>query len=361
LLAIRLFRVCIPARTLRELTAQLQAGIDLTVEQVRLAAHRLADPTIAEPEKLEFLVALKAKGETGEELGWFAKEFLGLAVQPALDRNGRPTIDVCGTGGDRLELINVSTATMFPLAAAGVIVLKHGNKAITSRCGSAEVLEQLGIPITCPVDQMVDCIQQTGIGFFFAPLYHPAFRVVAPVRKKLAERGVATVFNLLGPLLNPAQPTCQLVGVFSPAILEKYAIALARLGRNRVWVVHGKVPGGSGMDEISPLGETEVREMKEGVLNRFRLSADELGLAGASLRELRGADANVNAGVLINILKGIERGPKREFVLINTAAALVVAGSTPRMESGMQLAAELIDSGQALEKLREFQRFFKAA
>ena len=346
---------------MKELTAQLQAGIDLSLEQVKLAAHRLADPNIPELEKLEFLVALKAKGETGEELGWFAKEFLGLAVQPALDRNGRPTIDVCGTGGDRLELINVSTATMFPLAAAGVIVLKHGNKAITSRCGGAEVLVQLGIPINCPVNQMVDCIQQTGVGFFFAPLYHPAFRVVAPVRKKLAERGVATIFNLLGPLLNPAQPTCQLVGVFSPAILEKYAVALARLGRNRAWVVHGKVPGGSGMDEISPLGETEVYEMNEGALNQFHLSAGELGLAGASLHELRGADANVNAEVLINILKGIERGPKREFVLINTAAGLVVAGLTPRMKSGMQLAAELIDSGQALEKLREFQRFFKTA
>jgi anthranilate phosphoribosyltransferase len=346
---------------LKELTAQLQAGIDLTVEQVGLAAHRLADPAVPELEKLDFLVALKAKGETGEELGWFAQEFLGLAIQPALNSDGRPTIDICGTGGDRLELINVSTTTMFPLAAAGAIVLKHGNKAITSRCGGAEVLEQLGIPITCPVDQMADCIQQTGIGFFFAPLYHPAFRVVAPVRKKLAERGVATIFNLLGPLLNPAQPTCQLVGVFSPTILEKYAIALSRLGRNRAWVVHGEVPGGSGMDEISPLGETEVHEMKEGVLNQFHLFADQLGLAEASLQELRGADASVNAEVLVNILKGVERGPKREFVLINTAAGLVVSGLTPQMESGMRLAAELIDSGQALEKLREFQRFFEAA
>ncbi|MGA8656982.1 MAG: anthranilate phosphoribosyltransferase [Chthoniobacterales bacterium] len=345
---------------MKELTTQLQARIDLTLEQVELASRQLADPAIPELEKADFLVALKSKGETGEELGYFARAFINLAVQPPLDTADKPTIDVCGTGGDRLELVNVSTATMFPLAAAGVVVLKHGNKAITSRCGGADVLERLGIPIACPVDQMVDCIQQTGIGFFFAPLYHPAFRVVAPVRKKLAELGVATIFNLLGPLLNPARPAYQLVGVFSPTILEKYAVALAGLGRDRAWVVHGEVPGGSGMDEISPLGETEVHEVKRSSLNYFHLFADQLGVARASLHELRGSDVNANAKVLIDILRGVERGPKRDFVLINTAAGLVVSGLTPRMESGLRLAAELIDSGRALEKLREFQRFFGA-
>ena len=156
----------------------------------------------------------------------------------------------------------------------------------------------LGIPIACTTEQMVDCIHQTGIGFFFAPLYHPAFRLVAPIRKKLAEQGIATVFNLLGPLLNPAGPTCQLTGVFSPTILEKYAIALREVGRSRAWVVHGQVLSGSGMDEISSLGETEVYEVKGNALNNFHLFPDQLGFRKPSLHELRGGDAAQNAKVL---------------------------------------------------------------
>src|SRR6476646_7585618 len=188
----------------KELIEQLQYRLDLRLDQAREASRQLADPEIAEEQKADFLVALKQKGESGEELGYFARSFLEMAVRPALQLDGRPSIDIVGTGGDRLELINVSTTCMFVLAAAGVVVLKHGNRAITSKCGAADVLETLGIPITCAAGRMADCIHQTGIGFFFAPLYHPAFRLVAPIRRKLAEQGIATVFNLLGPLLNPA-------------------------------------------------------------------------------------------------------------------------------------------------------------
>ena len=247
---------------MKELIEQLRYRIDLRFDQAREASRQLADPGIAEEQKADFLVALKQKGESGEELGYFARSFLEMAIRPALHLEGRQSIDVVGTGGDRLELINVSTTCMFVLAAAGVVVLKHGNRAITSKSGAADVLETLGIPIACTAEQMVDCIHQTGVGFFFAPLYHPAFRLVAPIRKKLAEQGIATVFNLLGPLLNPAGPTAQLTGVFSPTILEKYAIALREVGRSRAWVVHGQVLSGSGMDEISSLGETEVYEVK---------------------------------------------------------------------------------------------------
>ena len=166
-------------------------------------------------------MALKQKGESGEELGYFARSFLEMAIRPALQLEGRQSIDVVGTGGDRLELINVSTTCMFVLAAAGVVVLKHGNRAITSKSGAADVLETLGIPIACTAEQMVDCIHQTGVGFFFAPLYHPAFRLVAPIRKKLAEQGIATVFNLLGPLLNPAGPDSSAHrGIFSDNFRE---------------------------------------------------------------------------------------------------------------------------------------------
>ncbi|HYY28345.1 MAG TPA: anthranilate phosphoribosyltransferase, partial [Chthoniobacterales bacterium] len=246
---------------LKELIKQLRAGIDLRSDQVREAAAQLADPAVSEAPKADFLVALKEKGESGAELGYFACSFLDLAMRPVLDLDNKPSVDIVGTGGDRLELINVSTTCTFLLAAAGVVVLKHGNRAITSRSGAADVLEVLGIAIDAPPEQMADCIHQTGLGFFFAPLYHPSFRVIAPVRRKLADQGVSTVFNLLGPLLNPAMPAYQLTGVFSPAILERYAMALREVGRSCAWVVHGQVPDRSGMDEISLLGATQVHEV----------------------------------------------------------------------------------------------------
>jgi anthranilate phosphoribosyltransferase len=345
--------------SLKDLIEQLRDGGDLRMGQVRDASRLLADPAVPELEKGDFLVALKQKGESGEELGYFARSFLELAIRPALHLEGKPSVDIVGTGGDRLELINVSTTCIFLLAAAGVVVLKHGNKAITSRAGAADVLENLGIPIACPPERMTDCIHQTGIGFFFAPLYHPAFRLVAPIRKKLGEQGIATVFNLLGPLLNPAEPTCQLTGVFSPTILEKYAVALREVGRRRAWVVHGQVLGGSGMDEISLLGETEVHEVKADTLNQFYLFPDQLGFRKPALHELRGGNAEQNARALTDILANQDRSARRDLIVINSAAALVIAGVVPRMESGIQLANEILDSGRALEKLREFQRFFR--
>jgi anthranilate phosphoribosyltransferase len=343
---------------LKELIEQLQDGIDLRMDQVREASTLLADPAVPELEKADFLLALKSKGESGEELGYFARSFLELSIRPALRLEGRTSVDIVGTGGDRLELINVSTTCIFVLAAAGVVVLKHGNKAITSKAGAADVLEVLGIPLACPPEQMADCIHQTGVGFFFAPLYHPAFRLVAPIRKKLAGQGIATVFNLLGPLLNPAQPTCQLTGVFSPTILEKYAVALREIGRSRAWVVHGQVLGGSGMDEISLLGETEVHEVKGDSLNQFYLFPDQLGFRRPSLHELRGGNAAQNAHALMDILANQDRSARRDLITINAAAGLVITGVASRMESGIQLATEILDSGRALEKLHEFQRFF---
>jgi anthranilate phosphoribosyltransferase len=343
---------------LKELIEKLRSGIDLTSAEVADAANLLADPLSPDDEKAEFLGALRDKGETGEEVGFFAEAFLSLAVRPQVNLQGKPSIDLCGTGGDRLELINVSTTAIFIVAAAGAAVVKHGNRGITSRSGGADVLEKLGIPVTNSPEKMTAALEQTGIGFLFAPLFHPAFRAVANARKKLAEQGVATVFNLLGPLLNPLRPEYQLIGVFSPTILEKYALALARLGRKRAWVVHGEVPNGSGMDEVSTVGETVVHEVKGSSFNYFHLFPDQLGLRTPSLHELRGGDAEQNAKSLTAVLARKERGPKRDFVLINAAAGLVIAGLAPRMEKGLQAAAELVDSGQALAKLQEFQAFF---
>lgn len=344
---------------MKELIEQLRAGVDLTPSEVWFAASFLADRESSDEEKTEFLAALRDKGESGDEVGYFAEAFLNLAVKPAADLAGKPSIDLCGTGGDRLELINVSTTAMFIVAAGGAAVVKHGNRAITSRSGAADVLEKLGIPVKTLPEKMIAALEQTGIGFLFAPLFHPAFAAVANTRKKLAEQGIATVFNLLGPLLNPLRPDYQLTGVFSPTILEKYALAFARLGRKRAWVVHGQVPNGSGMDEISTLGETAVHEVKDSSFNYFHLFPDQLGLRTPSLHELRGGDAEQNANILTAILSGTERGAKRDIVLINAAAGLVIAGLAARMEKGLQLAAQLVDSGQALAKLREFQAFFR--
>ena len=344
---------------MKELIEQLRAGIDLTPSEIQVAANFLADTGSPDEEKTEFLAALRDKGESGDEVGYFAEAFLNLAVTPSANLNGKPSIDLCGTGGDRLELINVSTTAMFIVAAGGAAVVKHGNRAITSRSGGADVLEKLGIPIKNSPEKMIAALEQTGIGFLFAPLFHPAFGAVANARKKLAEQGIATVFNLLGPLLNPLRPEYQLIGVFSPTILEKYALALARLGRKRAWVVHGEVPNGSGMDEISTLGETAVHEVKDSSFNYFHLFPDQLGLRTPSLHELRGGDAEQNAKTLTAILSGMERGAKRDFVLINAAAGLVIVGLAARMEKGLQLAAQLVDTGQAGAKLREFQAFFR--
>ena len=346
---------------MKELTDQLHAKVHLTRSQVLGASEQLASPDINDTEKAGFLTALRDKGETGEEVAYFAEAFLAMSLTPTIRIGERPTIDLCGTGGDRLELINVSTTAMFVVAAADVVILKHGNRAITSRSGGADVLESLGIPVSSPADQMIACIEETGIGFLFAPLYHPAFQLIAPVRRQLAEHGVATIFNLLGPLLNPMRPEFQLVGVFSQAILEKYAIALSQLGRRRAWVIHGSLPGGSGMDEISPLGETQVHEVKEKSFNYFHLFPEQLGIHPANLQDLRGGDAETNARILEAIVSGKERGPRREFVLLNAAAGLVIAGLAPKMEGGLRLAADLIDSGKAAAKLEQFRRFFRKA
>jgi anthranilate phosphoribosyltransferase len=344
---------------LKRLIEQLRDRVDLAFPDTREAAFLLADPAVPDTDKADFLVALREKGESGEELGYFARSFLELAVRPEVCLEGRPSADIVGTGGDRLELINVSTTCIFLLAAAGVIVIKHGNRGVTSKAGAADVLEALGIPVTCDPGLMSDCIRQTGIGFLFAPSYHPAFRVIAPVRRQLAEQGMPTVFNLLGPLLNPAQPATQLTGVFSPDILEKYGVALRELGRKRAWVVHGYAVSGAGMDEISLLGETAVYEVRDASLKSFRLFPDQLGFRAPALHELRGGSAPVNAGILTDILANRDRSARRDLIVINAAASLIVAEVVEQMESGIKLANEILDSGLAYKKLCEFQRFFQ--
>jgi anthranilate phosphoribosyltransferase len=333
--------------------ADLQSSADLTADQVEQAVAQLVSADVDNQHKADFLKALRDKGETASEIAAFARSMLARAIDPGISPASvsGPILDVCGTGGDKLELFNVSTSVMFVLAAGGVVVVKHGNRAITSKCGGADVLEEVGVTLELPPEKLRDCVERHGLGFVFAPAYHPAFRAIIPVRRALAAEGIPTVFNLLGPLLNPARPSYQLVGIFSPVLLPKYAEALAVLGRARAWVVHG-----SGMDELSLCGSTEVREVIDGSVKEFRIDPRDIGLRFCTLEDLRGGDCTRNARILLDILEGADRGPRRDLVLLNAAAGFVITGLAPDLAAGYELAREQITSGAARAKLDALRR-----
>ncbi len=347
---------------MNDLTEHLRGGAALDETQIDTSTAALLDESIDAESKADFLSALAEKGETPGEIAGFVKAFLEHAVDPGLDAASvdGPLIDVCGTGGDKLGMFNVSTTAVFVLAACGAKVVKHGNRGITSKSGGADVLEALGIRIDLPPADFVNCVREVGAGFLFAPLYHPAFKAVAPVRKMLAERGQRTVFNILGPLLNPVRPAYQLIGVFDPALPPVFADILGRLGRKRAWAVHGSVPNGDcGMDEVSILGPTQVSETRDGELLEMQLSRGDFGISGAlaMIEELSGGDAQTNAERLVGILDGEVIGPKRDIVIANSAAALVVAGLAENVGDGAAMAERAIDSGGATAVLKKWQAF----
>ncbi len=341
-------------------TILIEGAVELQDESVRQAVKALLSADVPDDLKANFLRTLASRGESAEEIASFVRAFLEHAVDPELDPatlNG-PLIDVCGTGGDRLHLFNVSTSSMFVLAAGGAVVVKHGNRSISSQCGGADVLEALGVAIDLPAPAWREQVQRTGLGFLFAPLYHPTFKAVGAVRRQLASEGVTTIFNLLGPLLNPARPAHQLVGIFSGPVIDKYAQVLQRLGRKKAWVVHGKSDSGFGMDELSTMGPTEIREITPGTITPQTLQCEELqalGLAPALLEELSGGNCEENAAILTAILNGSEQGPKRDLVLLNAAAGFVVVGLAKGLSEGVELAREQISSGRALAKLKALQ------
>ena len=337
----------------------LEGKQDLTPREVEVAVELLLDPAAADEKKERLLQALSRKGETPGEIAGFVEAFLAQAVNPhlgLLDLDG-PTLDVCGTGGDQLDLFNVSTTAMFVAAAAGAVVVKHGNRGITSKSGGADVLEALGIRIDLGADEFRDCVEKAGLGFMFAPMYHPAFKAVAGVRKSLAAKGVRTIFNLIGPLLNPARPQCQLVGVFSRELCPAFAEILQRLGRESAWVVHGTTGDGRSVDEVSLMGSTRI--CKSGLfqdLEDEEVRPRDFDLKHAEVEDLRGGDAKLNAEILTNILAGRDTGPKRDMVLMNSGAALTCAGLADDMGDGITISREMITSGAAMERLRLLQK-----
>jgi len=332
-----------------------QAG-ELDADRIRGVTRWLLDESVAAEDKADFLGAFHQRGETPAEIVALADTILGHAVPFDVPADLRPILDVCGTGGDKLGLFNVSTAVMFVSAGAGARLVKHGNRGITSKSGGADVLEALGVPVDLPVSRLSDMLGEAGAVFLFAPCFHPAFKAVAPARKLLAERGQPSVFNMLGPLLNPARPEAQLTGVFSEKLVPLYADVLPGLGRQRAWVVHGKAGDVGVMDEISTLGPTVVAKVAPDSSSRETLVPADLGVPVARLEELRGGDAATNAQLLLDILGGERRGAARDIVVVNAAAAIIVAGLAADWAEAKERAEASIDSGAAELVLQQMRR-----
>jgi anthranilate phosphoribosyltransferase len=358
-----------PFAVLDSLLQRLASGEPLTNAQIRLAVEQLIDERISAEAKVEFLTALARKSETADEIAGFAAELRERAVPCVLEEDLRQgeILDVVGTGGDGLGTFNISTTVALIAASAGVRVAKHGNRASTSPTGSADVLAALRIPNDLGPAEAARAVREHGFAFFFAPKYHPAFRNIAPARKLCAERGQRTIFNFLGPLLNPACPSAMLVGVPRPGLCEPMARVLQTMGVRRAMVVCGEVPVGAMggipvpshgapayLDEVSSLGPTTVAEFyQEKGFNVSTLSPEAFPLQPATLADLRGGDPEVNAFLTRRILAGKERGPKRDIVLLNAAAAIFVAARARSLSEGWELAERLIDSGKAQSKLEE--------
>jgi anthranilate phosphoribosyltransferase len=341
--------------TIGSLTDAVADDKELTASQIADAVHDLLNETVGDEAKADFLTALARKGETASEIAGFAKELRAHAVDPHIDAAGfgGVVLDVCGTGADMANTFNISSCVTFVVAAAGIAVAKHGNRGITSRSGSADVLAALGAKIELAPDAARRCLEEVGVTFLFAQAFHPAFKKIAPVRRQLAERKQRTVFNILGPLVNPARPTHQVVGIFDRALVGKYAEVLRLLGVKRALVVNG-----DGLDEFSTMGPNYCAELWSGRIEEtvrdFRVPASQLRLMPVQPYELAGADPAGNAAIARGILQRKECGPKRDIVALNAAAALVVAGKADDFAAGWKLAAELIDSGAAAEKLARF-------
>src|SRR5512133_347735 len=339
------------------LIEKIRAGNDLSAFDVQEAAAFLLSDSIEAKTKADFLTVLHDKGESAHEIASFVRVLLERAVPLEIEANGGPIIDVCGTGGDGVDLFNVSTAITFILAAGGATVVKHGNRRVTSQSGSADVLEALGIAIDLEPDDLRECIKRLGCGFVYARTYHPAFRAMAEMRLRLARKNQRTIFNLLGPLLNPARPKRQLIGVFAPHLTRLFADVLRRLDCERAWIVSGTAVDSLTMDDVSTIGPTSVAELDAGKITSAVLDTRWLGIPQATLPELVGGDARTNAETITQILAGTETGPKRDLVVVNAAAGFVVSGLANEMNAGIAMAREEIDSGRALEKLKALQNY----
>ena len=332
---------------------------NLSAEEAEAAMRAMMSGEAGEIQTAAFLTALRMKGETEEEIAAFARVMrdLALKINPKVEKS----VDVCGTGGDATKTFNISTTAAF-VTACVVPVAKHGNRSVTSKCGSADVLEELGVNLNLPPRRIEECIEKVGIGFMFAPLHHRAMKNVVPVRRGL---GLRTVFNILGPLTNPANATHQLVGVYDPALTEKVAKVLRILGLRKALVVHGE----PGLDEVSVCGKTKVSQLEaeKGEITSYFIRPEDFGLQVASPAEIAGGSREESARILQAVLSGSgtdtgteageEEGARRAVVLLNAAAAIFAADEAASLEEGFEVAREVLEEGRAAAKLKEFVEF----
>jgi anthranilate phosphoribosyltransferase len=322
---------------------------NLSAEEAELAMQAIMSGEADKIQSAAFLASLRMKGETEEEIAAFARVMrdLALKINPKVEKS----VDVCGTGGDAIKTFNISTTAAF-ITACIVPVAKHGNRSVTSKCGSADVIEELGVNLALPPQRIKECIEKIGIGFMFAPLHHQAMKNVMEVRQKL---GMRTVFNILGPLTNPANATHQLIGVYDAELTELIAKVLHILGLKKALVVHGE----PGVDEVSISGKTRVSQLEEGEITTYFINPEDFGVERALPGEIAGGDRKESARILRSVLSCKEEGAKRDVVLLNAAAAIFAADEARSIGEGFEIARDVLESGQAAEKLEEFVKFAK--
>ncbi len=336
---------------IKEYIKQITEGKDLSKEQMEDLFRKLMEGQATDAQIGAILTGLKMKGETVEEILSAAQIMREKAVKvPVKDRSN--LVDTCGTGGDKIDTFNVSTITAFVIAGAGAKVAKHGNRSVSSKCGSADIMEALGIKIDMPPEKVAEAIEKIGLGFLFAPIYHPAMKNVIKQRREI---GIRTIFNILGPLSNPAEAKYQLMGVYDEKLVEPLAKALSLLGIERAYVVHGL----EGLDEVSITTETVVGEVSRDIVEVYKIKPEDFGLKRATVDDIRGGDLDFNLQIALEILEGKDTSPKVDFVALNAGFALKAAGIVEDIKEGVQLAKESIYSKKAyqvLEKLRDFSQ-----
>ena len=323
-------------------------GRELDARQAEAAMDAIMTGNVTDAQIGALVTGLRMKGETVDEIAGFARAMRQHALRVELDPNDhRPVLDTCGTGGDHSNSFNISTTATFAIAATGVRIAKHGNRAASSRCGSADLLEGLGVVVELSPDQVKACVERVGVGFMYAPAFHPAMRFVGPARKQM---GIRTIFNVLGPLTNPAGASHQLVGVGHPDIAIKLAAVLGKLGSRRAVLVHSE----EGLDEIGVRGRSQITEWdaRSGEITTYDVAPEDFGLERGQAEDLRGGDVADNVAITRSILAG-ERGPRRTVTLMNAGAGIYAADAARTFADGVAMAAEAIDSGRAMAKLEE--------
>ncbi len=331
---------------IKEAISYLVAGRSLTMEEAASVMEEIMGGEVTPAQFGAFVTALRLKGETADEIAGMAKTMRAKAIPVKV---AMPVVDTCGTGGDGSGTFNISTTAAFVVAGAGLKVAKHGNRAMSSHCGSADVLEALGVKIELTAEQVQKSLEKVGMGFMFAPAFHPAMKYAAAPRREI---GIRTVFNILGPLTNPAGAQSQVLGVADGSLVTKLANVLKSLGCHHALVVHGE----DGLDEITITSETRIGELKGENIEYYAISPEDFGLPQADPDSLKGGTAEENAAILRNILSGTITGPQRDVVLMNAAAALLAGDKVETMQRGVELAREVIDSGKALGKLEQLIR-----